>query len=485
LAFVSIAVFCISHVIGVNTEDPHVSRNILMWNISIIWIAVFLTHCSFALVGVVRKQFIFMYCMYGSAILLTLVYLIFPDTFLLPSVPKLYFINYYNPGNLQWVMRLIFDVVVPLYFLGYLVYAYRHADSVMRNRLKYFFVALSLGYTIGSLAIPLVYDIAIDPAWAGPFVPILAIPMAYAIVRYNLMDIRVIAKRAFEFGVIVTLTSFGIFMVGYLNSMIVVWIPGFPSWVFTVLASCVAAALGWFTWIKFRETDLLKYEFITTMTHKLRTPLTSIKWSVENLHSLVPESGKTDLAHIDESANRLIQLANALVEVSAEEQVEYAYTYETLNFTDFIRDITHEYLSPAQEKGIIFSVQGLEGGSVFIRADKLKLRVMMSSLMDNALIYTPKGGRITVSMMKKGGKVVVSVEDTGIGFSPEEADHIFTRMYRTETARKTETEGTGIGLFVARKIVEHHGGTLKAHSFGKGKGSAFLISIPIWKNESK
>jgi signal transduction histidine kinase len=456
-----------------------------MWNISIIWIAVFLTHCAFALVGAVRKQYIFMYCMYGSAILLTLVYLVFPDTFLLPSVPKLYFVNYYNPGSLHWIMRLIFDVVVPIYFLGYLIYAYRHVDMVMRNRLKYFFVAVCLGYTIGSLAIPLVYDIAIDPAWAGPFVSILAIPMAYAIVRYNLMDIRVVAQRAFMFAVIVTLTSFGIFMVGYLNSIINVWIPGFPSWIFSVLASCVASALGLFTWIKFRETDLLKYEFITTMTHKLRTPLTSIRWSVENLNTIVPASGKTDLAHIEESANRLIELSNALAEVSSEEQVNYTYTYATVNMTDFIRDVAHEYMSLTQNKGIGFSVHGIEDGSVFIRADRLKIQIVLSSLMDNALMYTPKGGRIILSLLKEAGRVVISIQDTGIGFSPEESSRLFTRMYRTDSARKTDTEGTGIGLFVARKIVEHHDGTLRAHSDGKGRGSTFLISIPIWKNEGK
>ena len=485
LAFVSIAVFCISHVIGVNTADPYISRNILMWNISIIWIAVFLTHCSFALVDVVRKQYVFMYFMYGSAVLLTFVYLIFPDTFLLPSVPKMYFVNYYNPGTLHWVMRLIFDVIVPFYFLGYLIYAYRHVDVVMRNRLKYFFVAACIGYTIGSLAIPLVYDVAIDPAWASPFVPILAIPMAYAIVRYNLMDIRVVAQRAFVFAMIVAISSLGIFMVGYFNSVVNIWIPRFPSWIFPVLASCVAAGLGLFTWIKFRETDLLKYEFITTMTHKLRTPLTSIRWSVENLNVIVPVSGKTDLAHIEESVNHLIELSNALAEISSEEQVDYKYSYESLNITDFIRDTAHEYMSPAQEKEIVFSVQGIEDAAVFIRADRLKMQVALSSLMDNALMYTPKGGRITLSLMKKGGKAVISIEDTGIGFSLEEANRLFIRMYRTDAARKKDTEGTGIGLFVARKIIEHHDGTLRAHSDGKGRGSTFLVSIPIWKNEGK
>lgn len=481
LAFISIAIFCISHVIGVNIKDPYISRNVLMWNISVIWIAVFLTHCSFALVNAVKKQKLFMYGMYGAAFVLTIIYVLYPDTYLLASSPKLYFVNYYNPGNLQWIMRIIFDIIVPVYFLGYLVYAYQSADLNIRNRLKYFFVALFIGYSLGSLAIPLVYDIPIDPLWAAPFVPILAIPMAYAIIRYNLLDIRVIARQAFIFAVVVTISSLGIFFVGYINSLIEVQFVDFPTWVLPILASCVAATLGLITWKRFKETDILKYKFITIMTHKLRTPLTSIKWSVENLNNIIPASGTSDLEHINESADQLIELANVLEEISAEDQVHYTYEYETIDIVELIRNIEGKYRSFAKNKQIFFMSDINNLKPIYVRADKSKLHLVIESLMDNAIRYTKKGGRVTVLLLKTNGVVSVVVEDTGIGFTHEEYRLLFTRMYRTEAAQKTDTEGSGVGLFIGKKIVEHHGGKLTAFSEGKNKGSIFTLALPLWK----
>jgi len=481
LSFFSIFIFVISHAIGVNIVDPIVSRNVLMLNLSVIWIAVFLTHCSFALVDAVKKQIYFMYFMYISAIVLTIIHVIFPDTYLLPSIPKLYFVNYYNPGNLQWIMRIIFDIIVPVYFLGYLVYAYHHVDAIMRNRLKYFFISLLLGYSLGSLAIPLVYDIAIDPLYAAPFVPILAIPMAYAIVRYNLLDIRIVAKRALFFAVIVAVSSFSIFMVGYINSTINILIPNFPFWVLPLLAGFAATILSIFTWQRFRETDELKYEFITIMTHKLRTPLTSIRWSVENLTEMIPSKGKTDIIHINESVNRLIELINALAEVSSEDRSQYTYAYETIDFTLFLKSLGQEYSHLCQDKKITFAFHDIEGSPLFIHADRVKMRIVMQSLLDNALTYSNVGGNIILTIKQLGGKVFVSVQDTGIGFDKEQGRRLFSQLYRTDSARAIDTEGTGIGLFVARKIIEHHNGTISAHSDGVGRGSTFVLYLPIWK----
>ena len=262
LAFISIAIFCASHAIGVNIKNPILSRDVLMWNISVIWIGCFLTHCSFSITGAVKQQKYFLIAMYFAAFVLSLLYILKPETFLLQSVPKMYFPNYYVAGNMQWVMRVIFDVIVPAYFLVYLfVYLNRETDHAQKNRIKYFLVAISLGYLVGSLAIPLVYGVPIDPIYASFFVPILAFPMGYSILRYNLMDINLVTKRAIQFAFIITLASFGIFMVGYANSVLRENIRNFPQWPVPLLAGCLATVIGVVVWKKFREADILKYEF--------------------------------------------------------------------------------------------------------------------------------------------------------------------------------------------------------------------------------
>ena len=479
LAFLSIAVFCGSHVIGVNIADPYISRNVLMWNISVIWIACFLTHCSFAMVDALKKQKAFLVSMYAAAAALTAIYVIFPSTYLLPSSPKMYFPNYYVAGSLQWIMRIIFDVIVPSYFLGYLIYAYRKADTALKNRLKYFMVALVVGYGLGSLAIPLIYDIQIDPAWASPFVIILALPMAYAIVRYNLMDIRILAKRALAYGAVIAAASFGIFMIGYANYAIESHIPGFPLWVLPLAAGCLATLMGVVAWNKFRESDLLKYEFITIATHKLRTPLTSIKWSAENLSSVVPPQNKTDLDHIMESTERLVELTNIIADTSSEDQDKYMYHFGAVDIADMCRALAKEYAEQAADKHITLMSGDIIAGSVTVNADPIKVKSVLQILMDNALSYTPQGGRIGIAVLERKGTALISISDTGMGMDKEELHRVFSRFYRSSTAKEADTEGMGIGLSIAQRIVDRHGGRMWAESAGRGKGSSFFMSLPL------
>ncbi len=483
LAFISITVFCASHLIGVNIVDSIISRNVLMWNISVIYIACFITHCSFTLIGIEKKQRIFLIGMYAIAVVLTFVYVLFPDTYLLPSEPKMYFPNYYVAGSLQWIMRIIFDIIVPVYFLAYLFFAYTKADYAMKNRLKYFFVSLFVGYGLGSLAIPLVYNIQIDPIYASFFVPILAIPMAYSIVQYNLMDIRVIAKKALYFGAIITVASFGIFVIGNINYVIVAYIPNFPLWVMPLFGGFVATLIGFIVWNNFRETDLLKYEFITVVTHKLRMPLTSIKWSIENLSPIVPVQGKNDLEHIEESINNLVEITNIITTVSSENQEVYLYHYNKVDLVKLSRTLLDEYKKKFSDKNIGLASDFSEvGDEIFIKADPEKIKLTLQILLDNALTYNNPNGKVVVSLKKNERNVSLSVADNGIGMNKEDLNRLFSSFYRGDNARLSDTEGMGIGLYISKKIIERHHGSLKASSDGLNKGSTFTISLPIDTN---
>lgn len=477
LSFLSITVFCVTHVIGVNIADSYASRAVLMGNLSIIFITCFLAHCSFAIAGILKKQKIFLIVMYTLAIILTAIYLVFPDTYLLPSNPKMYFPNYYVAGNLQWIMRIIFDIIVPIYFMVALVYVYRTADMVMRNRLWYFFLANVLGYGIGSMAIPLVYDIPVDPLWAATFVPILAIPMSYAIVRYNLMDIRVIAKRALVFGVVVTLVSFGIFAVGYGNYAINIILPNFPNWLMPTIGGFLATLVGFLVWNKFREADQLKYEFITTIIHKFRTPLTSINWSIENMLPNIPKEMAQDLEHVKEGADKLVKLTDFIVHTSSVESSSYNYDWKNLDINTVCDSIIKEYVSKAKNKNIEISFKP-SSEAVYVKADALRLQSVFDILLNNAIEYSPNGGHVSVSVSRENNNARVDIVDSGIGLSSEEMRSIFSKFYRSTRARSVDTEGLGIGLFLVREIISNHGGKIKVHSEGSDKGSTFSVILP-------
>jgi signal transduction histidine kinase len=482
LGSLCVAIFCLSHVIGVNVKDPDLSRQILSFNMVNVLLTAFMAHCVFLVIGEAEKQKKVIVYSYFVAVALMAIYIIFPDTFLLPSQPKLYFPNYYVPGSLDWLMRIFFNGILAPYFTVRMFFAYHTADMVTRNRIRYFFIASLFGYGLGSLAIPLIYNIQIDPLLSAFFVPLYSIPMSYALVRYHLMDIKVIAIRAAIFAAMVAAGTFGIFLVGLTNSYLSLTITSMPNWVVPLLAGLVAATIGVFVWRKFREADMLKYEFVTIVTHKLRTPLTSIKWSLENLTPVVPSDHQADVSHIKESANKLVELTNILADVSNKEQESYIYKYHLVDIREFCLEMIKPYQSEATEKNINIQTVANEKG-LKVKADVQNLKSVIQILIDNAIHFTPEGGHILLSISSSGKWVVISVKDSGMGIKKEELHLIFSRLFRTDTARKMDTEGMGLGLYLAKKIIERHGGKIIVESEGIGHGAKFSVWLPVVRKE--
>jgi signal transduction histidine kinase len=481
LAFISIAIFCGSHVIGVNIKDPLISRNVLMWNISVIYIACFLAHCSFEVAGVTKKHKIFLAVNYGVAVILTIIYILIPDTFLLPSKPKMYFANYYVPGSLHWLMRLIYDVISPAYFLTLLALAYRKAESSIKNRLKYFFFSLTIGYITGSLAIPLVYDIPIDPVYAAFCVPILSIPMAYAIVKFNLLEIRVVAFRAFIYSIMVGLSTITLIGITTANQYLLDNYPLFPIWLIPTITSFISMGVAYLIWNRLKEIDTLKYEFLTIVTHKFRTPLTRVKWAIEELKDKqLSQDGQKDLQTISLANENLVELTSELVQLSERENEAEVYKYEKVRLSQFIHHIYSSYKPLFAEKKINFDCQ-LPETDLIAKVDEKKLNFGLQTILDNALAYTSKHGHVSFKLSRNSARnrAEISIDDSGIGMSQEEKNLVFEKFYRSPEARKADTEGIGIGLYMVKRIIERMDGNISISSNGLGTGTTVKISLPI------
>lgn len=231
------------------------------------------------------------------------------------------------------------------------------------------------------------------------------------------------------------------------------------------------------------ETALLKTktDFVTVASHQLKTPLTHINWALETLNDDTTLS--TDNKEIVDAAlkasNLLTDIVGSLLNISRIEEGRFGYKFETANIADFIDQILNQVSSQASRAGvrIFFDKSTAPTQQVFIDPQRLSLAIM--NLLDNAIRYNVKNGEVTVRAAQIPNKpfIELTVKDTGIGISPEELEKLFTKFFRAENAVKFQTEGTGLGLYIAKNIVEAHGGQLTVES-ELGRGTTFHLTLP-------
>lgn len=295
------------------------------------------------------------------------------------------------------------------------------------------------------------------------------------------MNIKLIAKRAFIYIIISAIISFVLIFLNYINNLIIKSSSGFPNWASSVILAFITTIGLLLVWRKIRETDFLKYEFIDVIAHKFRTPLTAIKWSSESLIESVPENLKTEISHIQKSANSLVDLINLLANLSMISEKTFGYNFIKLDINNLIENIVSKYSEKIKEKNITL-LPPLINSPNFVMIDEQKIRFVFQTLIDNAISYTGQGGKISIELSFPNEKdAVVKITDTGIGISESEIKFIFNKFYRTEGSKKADTEGMGIGLYLSQRIIEKHDGKIWVKSEGNGKGSSFFVSLPICK----
>ena len=228
--------------------------------------------------------------------------------------------------------------------------------------------------------------------------------------------------------------------------------------------------------------------FVSNVSHELRTPLTSVKSYLEALDEgaltepIAPDFIKVSL----DETNRMMRMVTDLLHLSRIDNATSHLDVEMINFTAFITFILNRFdkmRGPDEEKKYEL-VRDYPITSVWIEIDTDKMTQVIDNILNNAIKYSPDGGKITVTMKTTDDQMILSISDQGLGIPKQDLPRIFDRFYRVDRARSRAQGGTGLGLAIAKEIIKQHKGFIWAKS-EYGKGSTFTIVLPYDKDAVK
>ncbi|HLD25582.1 MAG TPA: HAMP domain-containing sensor histidine kinase [Candidatus Andersenbacteria bacterium] len=226
----------------------------------------------------------------------------------------------------------------------------------------------------------------------------------------------------------------------------------------------------------------LKSQFISTAAHQLRTPLTGLRWSLHYIRDKGDSLSSAEQAQTIEQAatttDNMMHMVDSLLNVSKVEEGKFGLSLRSVKLAELVKNIVHDYQTRARQSEVALQLVSQLDQRLAIVADPDYLRLVFTNLLDNALDYTPSGGRVTLTLKLTGNFVEAAVQDTGLGIPAADQPKIFTQFHRAENAKKKKTDGSGLGLFIARNIARRHGGELKFSS-QEGKGSTFILTLPL------
>lgn len=226
------------------------------------------------------------------------------------------------------------------------------------------------------------------------------------------------------------------------------------------------------------SVNRMKTEFISIASHQLRAPLSSIRWSVGMLERKNdPKTRKEYVDLIKENNHRMIVLVNTLLDVSRIEQGRMIFTPVVTNLCKTVERTIRELLPLAKASNVQIDFQ-VVGKIPNIFIDENKIQIAIQNLINNAVKYTKGKGKVKVVLNQKGEKIVISVEDVGVGIPKREQGKIFSKFFRSDNIMRHQTIGSGLGLFIAKGIVEANCGDIYFKSI-TGEGTTFWMELPL------
>ncbi|MCB4756253.1 MAG: hypothetical protein LHV69_04360 [Elusimicrobia bacterium] len=450
-----------------------------LYTVPVAFIPVFYIHYIHYQTGYIGKQILA--GLYVMAVLF--VVFIAKGWMVAPAVSKYGFEYMVQAGPLDFLLDGSFFVIfVWSYVL--LIRAYRSKTGLEKRKLLYIIVAFVVGSLGGMTNLWVPYNFWIYPI--NPYATLTVIffvaTIAYAIVRFHLLDIKIFIRRAALLASIYALLVLGtIPVMVFMHGKVMGSAPSHP--LFLGLEALIVGAIlsfGPFLYAYFvRESAYFRERTMAGLTHELKSPLAAIESAMEVLGEQVggAASGPKQTEYIEmvgRNLSRLRQYVDDLIHVFKAGETKIHIEAQPVDLRDLCREVAAEYMARAQGKGVSLL---LEGGDekVIARCDPSKIRQAVSNLVSNAVKFTTTGS-IQIRVREMEGQVNVVVEDTGRGIPADELPYIFDRFYQGSGGQ--QSKGTGIGLTIAKMWVEAHGSEIHAESDGPGQGSRFWFTLP-------
>ena len=418
---------------------------------------------------------------------------------LINSVQKMFDSIYYDaPPTSFYILFVIFFgfCMTSVFVLGIRAHI-KESDKFKKRQYLYFSVATLIGSIGGSTSFLPVFGIEIYP-YLNASIIFFPFIIGYAILRYNLFDLKAVITELLMFLIWILLLLKSIFSSTTQEAVI--------SWLLFVIV--VVLGIGLIRSIRkeietreriqklaselsvanehLKELDAQKTEFVSLASHQLRGPLTVIKgygsMLLEGDFGEMSPTVKDSVEKIYKSTQDLVVIVGDYLDVSRIEQGRMQYDFSSFDLKELMCSLVTEFTPSitAAHLTIDFDItERAQNKPFIINADKGKIKQVLSNLIDNSIKYTPNGGIHVWLSHRDEKKALITISDTGVGIHPDVLPKLFNKFLRAPDASKTNILGTGLGLYIARKIVESHDGTIWAESAGIGKGSTFFVELEL------
>ncbi len=415
----------------------------------------------------------------------------FTPFFKVGVVPKFDFF-WINPGPYYFIFPVYFGIhgVIASIILVYKLIE-QWGNKMARGQIRNTMIAGLLGYVGGSTNFfPQYFNVY---PYGNYLVILFIVFMVYGVLRYKLLSTKVISAQIFSAALVM------VFLFNVLRSEeISQWITNFIIFMCVTFFSLLlvrsineevkarqkienlAQELEK-TNERLRELDQQKSEFVSLASHQLRGPLTAVKGYASMLldgdFGEIRDSVKEAIEKIFKSTQDLVILVGDYLDVSRIEQGRMQYDFSTFDARDIVGTVVTELRPNVDLAKLTIDFDYDMSGMFKVNADQGKIKQVISNLIDNSIKYTPKGGIHVWLTNNKPGKILISISDSGVGIHPEILPRLFEKFTRAPDASRTNIMGTGLGLYVAKKMIEAHQGQIWAESAGVGKGSTFFIEL--------
>jgi signal transduction histidine kinase len=223
--------------------------------------------------------------------------------------------------------------------------------------------------------------------------------------------------------------------------------------------------------------ERLRRDLVANVSHELKTPISALRAHLENMIDGVERADPETLQVMFAQSERLGRLVDQLLELSRLESGDLPLSREPLRLRPLVEQVVSEIAVTRAGQRVRLD-QSVPADLPPVLADAERVHQVLFNLLDNAVRFTPQGGHVTISATRRDGSVDVAVRDTGPGIPREHLPRLFDRFYRVDTARSRDDGGTGIGLAIARSVIDAHGGRIWAES-ELGRGSTFTFELPV------